>query len=119
MTVLLYLLVFRFTCCCVCFLDKLHFFNELERSLVQQQVTQPPQGCLSHGTKVENVPVQAALRPARGLQQCLAEIYSGGAGRTEWAGQQSSVGYDTTDLLSSAPVPAKPMYEEYFPELFS
>ena len=38
-TVLLYLLVFRFTCCCVCFLDKLHFFNELERSLVQQQVT--------------------------------------------------------------------------------
>jgi len=68
-----------------------------------------------------------ANRNTETLYQCLADIYSRGQfgqGAYEMGSRKSSIGgasasYDTTDLLSPVKGVQKPIYEEYFPELFT
>jgi len=64
-----------------------------------------------------------ANRNTETLYQCLADIYSrgqfGGGTVYDMGSRKSSISYDTTDLLSPAKGVQKPMYEEYFPELFT
>ena len=70
-----------------------------------------------------------ANRNTETLYQCLADIYSrgqfgGGTAYSDMGSRKSSisgvsVSYDTTDLLSPVKGVQKPIYEEYFPELFT
>jgi len=70
-----------------------------------------------------------ANRNTETLYQCLADIYSrgqwGGGAFNEMGSRKSSISgvsasYDTTDLLSPVKgAHTKPIYEEYFPELFT
>lgn len=69
-------------------------------------------------TFAELCSITMANKPAESLYHCLNDIY----GRTSYSdvssvSRKSSLSVDTTDILSPLKT-QKPMYEEYFPELF-
>ena len=60
--------------------------------------------------------ITLANKPAESLYHCLSDIY----GKSSYDGsvsRKSSLSVDTTDILSPSKA-QKPLYEEYFPELF-
>ena len=61
--------------------------------------------------------ITLANKPPESLYHCLNDIYGRGGYSEASASRKSSLSVDTTDLLSPQKV-QKPIYEEYFPELF-
>jgi len=61
--------------------------------------------------------ITLANKPPESLYHCLNDIYGRGGYSEASASRKSSLSVDTTDLLSPQKI-QKPIYEEYFPELF-
>ena len=61
--------------------------------------------------------ITIANKPTESLYHCLNDIYGRSGYSEASASRKSSLSVDTTDLLSPHKV-QKPIYEEYFPELF-
>jgi len=61
--------------------------------------------------------ITLANKPAESLYHCLTDIYGKNCYAEVSISRKSSLSMDTTDVLSPIKI-QKPMYEEYFPELF-